>query len=204
MYDRVRKNVEIGLDHFDPENRLFPEIATRISAGQDLAKKDILQIMAWKLGHFRESNADTVSDENLAAINKAIKNACELGCCVDALKALEGIHGIGLGTATAILAVCYPEEYTIIDWRVSAMLNLSPSRKGQKAEKKRNSPHFTANEYIVDYLPMVKKQRDLWGATLRDTYRALCGLWLEGRISELIEIRFKSTRHSSSTGIFPI
>ncbi len=188
MNDRVRDEVESGLDHYDMEGRVFPKIAARVSAGQELTKHDVLQIMAWKLGHIKESNSDTVSDENLVVINKAIKCARKVRCSVDALETLENIHGIGLATATAILAVCYPEDFTIIDWRVSEMLN-------QGGARKRGCPLFTASEYMADYLPMVKKQRDRWGWTLHDTSRALCGLWVKTRIAELVAI--SSRAHTS-------
>jgi hypothetical protein len=187
MNNRVRHEVESGLDHYDMEGRVFPKIAIRVSAGQELTKHDVLQIMAWKLGHIKESNSDTVSDENLVVINRAIKCVPKAGCSVDALETLENIHGIGLATATAILAVCYPEDFTIIDWRVSEMINF-PTFLYQGGARKRNCPLFTASEYIADYLPMVKKQREVWGRTLHDTSRALCGLWVKTQIAELVAI----------------
>jgi hypothetical protein len=187
MNDRVSTCVELGLDHYDLENRSFPKIALRISAGRELTKQDILQILAWKHGHLKESSVDTVSDANLAAINEAVKIAREAGRETESLEALQIIHGIGLVTATAILSISYPQEYAVIDWRVLETLNLFPPCIGQKRDKKRDYPSLTAETYIFDYLPKVKAQRDVWGCTLRDTTRTLCGLSVHRHIVGLYE-----------------
>ena len=88
----------------------------------------------------------TISERNLAAINAAVKEACNASRSISALKALEMIPGIGLATATAILTVCYPEEYTIIDWRVLEVLDLFPSRLPEDRLIEPNAADWTASE----------------------------------------------------------
>ena len=172
MNSQAKSDIEEGLDHYDPEGRVFPKIAAKVAAGQRLTKRDILQILRWKLGHVKKSNPLTISDENLATINRAIKDACKVGHSLDVLESLEKIPGIGLPTATAILSVCYPDEFVIIDFH---MLELFPFRLDALSAKK----------YLAEYLPKLKAQRDLWGCTLRDTDRALCGLSIRDRLAEI-------------------
>jgi hypothetical protein len=182
-----RGDFKNGLNHYDPEERVFPAISDRIAAGGKLTKRDVLQILKWKLGRIKGANAQTVSDRNMEAINEAVKDARNAEHSVDALKNLDLIPGIGLATATAILTICYPEEFTIIDWRVLETLDLFPSRIAQTAGREHNTEVWTANDYIADYLPCIKKQADLWGCTLREADRALWGLSVKEGIDKMIE-----------------
>jgi hypothetical protein len=94
--------------------------------------------------------------------------------CRASLEILERIPGIGLPTATAILSVCYPDEFVIID---SHMLEFFPFRLSD----------ISAKDSLIEYLPRLKAQRDLWGCTLRDTDRALRGLSINNRLGEIIK-----------------
>ena len=65
-----------------------------------------------------------MSEGNLKTINKAIVDAKKSESAIAALKALDEVPGIGLATATAILTVCYPDTFTIIDERVTLEISL--------------------------------------------------------------------------------
>lgn len=188
MKNLLKGDIESGLDHYDPEGRVFPRIADRVSAGGGLTKQDVLQILKWKLGRIKDSNVHTVSDENLEMINQAVKDARAAGRGVDALKALDMIPGIGLAMATAVLTVCYPAEFTIIDWRVLETLDLFPSRMPENKRNEHNTEDWTANDYIAEYLPQVKQQAHIWGCTLRDADRALWGLSVRNGIAGMVDI----------------
>jgi endonuclease III len=186
MKDLLKCDMESGLDHYDPEGRVFPEIANKVSAGGALTKQDVLLILKWKLGRIKDSNLQTVSDENLEMINQAVKGARTTGGGVNALKALDMIPGIGLATATAVLTVCYPAEFTIIDWRVLEMLDLFPSRMPENKRNEHNTEHWTAEDYIAEYLPRVTEQAHGWGCGLRDADRALWGLSVRNGIAGIL------------------
>jgi len=186
------ETVEQGLDCYDPETRVFPEIRTKLSKGEGLSKRDALLILKWKLGRIKGSNAETISDVNLKKINEAIVDANTTDGAVDALKALDKIPGIGLATATAILTVCYPEIFTIIDERVLESLDLFPvgyERKKRKENKKKkySTDDWTAKEYVDEYLPAARKYKDEWKRTLRETDQALWGLSVNRRVEKIIK-----------------
>ena len=63
------ETVEQGLDCYDPETRVFPEIRTKLSKGEGLSKRDALLILKWKLGRIKGSNAETISAVNLKKKN---------------------------------------------------------------------------------------------------------------------------------------
>jgi hypothetical protein len=168
---------EKGLDEYDFEQRLFPAIASRVAAGEELKKRDVLQILKWKLGRVTDANSTTVSDEHLKQINQAVRIASKPERGAEALEALDRVPGIGLATATAILTVCYPGEFTILDWRALETL---------QEPKKLSANDWTAATYMKEYLPKVREQQALWGCTLRDADRALWGLSVRKRMTDVL------------------
>jgi len=166
-------DLNTGLDCYDPENRVFPHLS-KLHEGRRLTPRDVLLILKWKLGRILDMHATTVSEQNMACINRAVQNALENKA--SALKTLTSVPGIGLATATAILTVCYPDDFTIIDWRVLAQLGLS--RVATDA--------WTAEEYLERYLPAVRERARIWGCTLRDADRGLWGLSVSNRMEDVI------------------
>jgi hypothetical protein len=192
-----KRDIEQWLDCYDPETRVFTDLRRRLAKGEGLGKRDVLLILKWKLGRIKDSNYKTVSDENLKKINKAIVEAAKPEKALAALKALEEVPGIGLATATAVLTVCYPDAFTIIDERVLESLDLLPSghekrkkRKKKKAGKEKskyNTEDWTAETYVDEYLPKVKARQGEWKRTLRETDQALWGLSVNRRVEKVIK-----------------
>jgi hypothetical protein len=207
MKEYSYNDLEEGLDCYDPAKRVFPRIETSVSSGEELNKRDVLLILRWKLDRLKDKNSETVADANVEKINEAVRDARKTDRKIDVLKALTNLPGIGLATATAILTACYPKEFTIIDWRVLGILELFPSSMpGAKQEGKDYSTNdWTAESYIGEYLPRVKKCAERWGRTLRDTDRVLWGLSVSQRIEELIESSKEtpSAAPATSAGAFP-
>ena len=135
----------------------------------------------------KDVNADTVAEARMVEINRAIAKAREPDGEVEALQALEKIPGVGLATATALLTVCYPEVFTIIDERVLEMLDLFPSGLHAAKRTRHSTEDWTARQYWDEYVPEVKKQSEAWKGTLRDADRALWGLSVRGRVDEIID-----------------
>ncbi len=161
-----------GLDCYDPENRVFPALANK---RKELSKRDVLLILKWKLARLKKANSTTVTDNHMEVINRAVSDATVSDRKIDALKALQKVPGIGLATATAILTVCYPDDFTIIDRRVLESLKLRP-----------NTEDWTAEEYIREFLPKIKEYARTWCCSLRDADRALWGLSVNKIIEEII------------------
>jgi hypothetical protein len=125
-----RAEMARGLDCYDPESRVFPGVAKKIQKGREFTKRDVLLILRWKTPSFKKSYSQTVNDDNMLKINKALRDAGETGRESEALKALDEIPEIGLPVASAILTVCYPRKFTILDIRLLGILSLYPSRLG--------------------------------------------------------------------------
>jgi hypothetical protein len=184
MKKHFSNDMDVGLDCYDPEGRVFPRIAE--TKTPQLSKRDVLLILKWKLGRVKGSNYKTISDDNMVKINQAIRKAGDSGQEIDALGALKEIPGIGLAVATAILTVCYPENFSIIDERVLEVLDLVPSTAKNKS--KYTTEDWTAEEYFDKFLLKVRERSMEWGSTLRDTDRALWGLSVNQDVEETIAI----------------
>ena len=177
-YKELKEQMEEGLDCYDPENRVFPVIARKVKAGQELSDLDVLLIFKWKLGRVTGDNIKMIHSDGLEKINCAVKVAGGPGRGekINALKTLMEIRGIKLAMATAILTVCYPDEFTVIDRRVLEVLGLSPA----------NSADWKVEKYFDEYLPRVKECSGSWGCTLRDADRALWGLSVRNNMKKNI------------------
>jgi hypothetical protein len=185
--------IALGLECYDPEHTVFARLPDKIKRGIGLSKREVLLIVKWKTTRIKDDNAKTVTDAAMAKINRAIADAPNHK--IDALKSLDGISGIGLAMATAILTVCYPEEFTIIDTRVLGQLHLFPKRladkRRTKAEPIYKTEDWTAEEYVNEYLPKVKTYSEQARCSLRNADRALWGLSVYKDIENVI---FKSRR----------
>jgi len=153
--------IEDWLDCYDPEGRVFPRLPTK----SKLSARDVLLILKWKLGRIKDSNCKTVAKASLKAINEAIQLAENDRTKIKAVKMLTKISRIKLATASAILTVCHPDKFSIIDWRVLESMRLRPSR----------AEEWSAKDYVQKFLPKLAKYRDKCGKSLRDTDRAPLG-----------------------------
>jgi hypothetical protein len=182
-----KDSIEPGLECYDPEHRVFPRLGKR---GGKLSERDVLLILKWKLGRITGANKDTIKVGNLEKINRAILmagTAKNLETEIEALKCLIAVHGIGLATASAILTVCYPNRYTIIDFRVLETLELFPSGLNAERRNDYSTGDWTEESYVKEFLPRVRKVSEQWDRGLRETDQALWGMSVNKRIKAIIK-----------------
>ena len=181
--DFSKTEIEEGLDSYDPEQRHFPNLALG-NASRDLTARDVLLILKWKLGRIKKDNHLTVSIGSLRRINRAVRLAPERQ--LEAIKNLEKIPGIGLATATAILTLCHPRLFTIIDQRVLSVLELEPPRlKGRRPPRYR-AEDWKSAEYLKYYLPRMIEIAKEMNSDLRTADKALWGISVNRDIDKII------------------
>lgn len=187
MSQRSDFDKDTGLDCYDPEGRVFPKIASR-TTNPKLDKRDVLLILKWKLGRIKDAHALTIADHNMTVINAAVSKAVNVGCeaQIEALEALTRVPEIGLAVATAILTVCYPDTFTIIDQRVLESLDLFPVSLPLDKRKEHTSDDWTPTDYIDQYCPKVREYAERSHCTLRTADQILWGLSVNDRIEQLI------------------
>ena len=157
-----KNDIESGLDCYDPERRVFGSISQR--KPPTLGEFDLALILRWKLGMFTRAHGELVRRQ-LAAINEAIIKAGMAGSEISAMESLSKIAGIKTAVASAILTVCYPNKFSIIDVRVLNKLNLTPM----------DASGWDAHKYWREYMPHVQSFATKHELSLRDADRTLWG-----------------------------
>lgn len=178
------QDMDTGLDCYDPETRVFPKIAAKAKAGRPLCKREVLLILKWKTSRLREDYSIAVGDKQMQIINQAIGEG--RNDALAALTMLQGIPGIKLAVASAILSVCYPKKFTIIDENVLGVLSLFPSSLPAHKRNRYTTEYWTAAEYLDEFLPKVEQFSRRWHCGLRQADQALWGLSVEQDIQRII------------------
>jgi len=119
--------------------------------------KELDKILHWKLltqyGRQKEKRSIEITDEIVQNFTKwafKITYANEDYETYLKIKTLMVPRGISIGIASAILALCFPEKYAVIDFRVWRQL----------FSEERNV--YTINQYL-EYLKKVKKFAEILG-----------------------------------------
>ena len=84
------------------------------------------------------------------------------------MEILLKIEGIGIGIASAILTVLYPEKFTVIDYRVKNSLKHLKISFPSNSDKK-------MDDYLV-YLEICKEKAKFYGLSLQILNQALWGM----------------------------
>jgi thermostable 8-oxoguanine DNA glycosylase len=156
------------------------DIAAAIDRGGNLAVEDMLLIVKWKTGLLRKDYCKRIV-KSIGKIRSAINMVRgDEARTETALQMLCEVHGVGLPLASAMLAVCYPDRYAILDFRVLDELGF----EGAEARSGKWKP----DSYVQVFLPKVRcfarqlhvelqqADRILWGRSqLKDISRYLGG-----------------------------
>jgi len=144
------------------EKYLFEDVHERFEGGQRIDDFDFYSIIYWK-----RNASKTNIKKGLAKLGKTPGELLdELGQAQrleDKFAVLTKVSGIGVAIASAILAVCYPEEYTVVDTYVLSML-----KKG----KHLSDGSLTVEGYR-EYNEWCKEESGKYDMSLRDVDRAL-------------------------------
>lgn len=123
--------------------------------GEGLARPLFNQIVSWKLRgqiHRNEHNLENINDslvkEITGAAFRVVHQDNEILSRVRA-EILQTIPGVGIGVASAILTMYYPESFGIIDFRTWDEINEQDPTQPPKART------FTINQYMT-YLSTIR------------------------------------------------
>lgn len=152
------------LKYYWLEKYLFEEVSQNFKRGH-LTADEFFAIVIWK----RNASKTKIKDS-------LIKNGKDIEkVTADIFKAkndqkkqlslLTDIDQIGISFASAILTVCYPKEFTIVDYRARASLK-------DFGEEISGNPTINPSSYF-EYLGKCIKLADRFGLSLRDFDRIL-------------------------------
>lgn len=113
------------LKYFDREHYLFEDVHSRFHVEHSLGAFDFFSIVIWKANRAKSKIARRLLEKGRTekrdlegrcrALTASLYNAHEHK---ERLRLLIKEWGFALPMASAILAVCWPEEFTVYDYRV--------------------------------------------------------------------------------------
>jgi len=160
------ENLERYLKYYFLEKYLFNDVRKNFQKYGRLTPEEFFTIVIWKRNASKtkilngiKKNRRTVSEITLK-ISKSKTREQRLGALLS-----PKIPGIGIAIASAILTVCYPDDFTVADYRARASLkNLGEEIVG--------NPTAKVFSYF-EYLDKCKKLAHKYNLSLRDFDRML-------------------------------
>ncbi len=173
MLDDVARLIAL----YDLERYLFEVVTERFKERSTLNPYDFFAIVIWK-----SNRTKTKIKKGLDADNKTVaslmREVSEATTPKDKVAVLWRIRGIGPAVASAILTVCYPNEFTVLDSRVWETLN-------QMSVKGLPMRYPCSIEEYLQYCQACQRLADQVGVSLRDLDRAL---WAKSWEDDLLKL----------------
>ncbi len=164
---------------YDIETYLFDQVSKRFEDDGTLEPFDFFAIVVWK-----SNRAKTKIKKGLEKAGKSVSELmAEVSQAVslkDKVRILWDIDGIGLSIASAILAVCYPEVFTVLDYRVWEVL----TKAAVQGLPTRSS--WYPEDYL-QYCEVCRRLADRMDLSLRDLDRALWAKSWRDDLRELVQ-----------------
>jgi len=164
---------------YDLERYLFEVVSPRFQRDRTLSARDFFAIIIWK-----SNRTKTRIAQGLRAAGATPEELLrQVGLEEEGLRQvriLKRIKGIGLSIASAILTVCYPDKFTVLDYRAWETLQ-AISVPGLPARKPSTPARY------VDYCDACALFADGLGLSLRDLDRALWARSWEEDLSSLVD-----------------
>ena len=194
------ENLKEYLKYYFLEDYLFKEISKNFLERHYLEREEFFTIIIWKSNRAKNkyktesrlkvnaANIKNTTSKLFRVIDKNKEKRIET--MKEMVAAVQQLSGVGLPVASAILAVCHPEDFTIVDYRAKASLIKLLNNKDAMTDKeilidiKRRfgaDPANSRSAYVKYCICCWQKAKEL-NISLRDFDRALFGMdFYEGR-----------------------
>lgn len=177
MFNSDNLNRLVGL--YSLEYYLFNTVSPRFQADRTLTDYNFYAIVIWKSNRAKTkvqrglAQAGISTAQLIARVDEALTEQAKVDVLCD-------VWGIGIPIASAILTVCYPDTFSVLDYRVWEVLKL----EGVMDLPKR-APHNP--ESYVRFCTVCRALANEAGISLRDFDRALWAQSWEEDLLALIE-----------------
>jgi len=163
---------------YNLERYLFEEVSARFRRDDTLSAADFYAIIIWKSNRTKTKIKEALKEAGLSA-DTLMSQVAGAKDDMTRLQLLTDVRNIGLPIASAILTVCYPDRFTVLDSRAwqSAVAEGMPGLPDAFPE--------TAPEYL-QYCDACQAFAERVGLSLRDLDRALWARSWEKDLQELI------------------
>lgn len=153
------------LKYYWLESYLFGEVRRNFQKQHYLTPEEFFAIVIWKSNRSKTNvrRGIVASNQTVQKITEGIYTAKTRS---EKVKWLTKIKFIGIPLASAILTVCYPHQFTVLDYRVWGVL--------QRAKKVSGRQPTTIEKYL-EYADACKKYAKQSRVSLRDLDRIMWG-----------------------------
>ena len=155
---------------FSSEEHLFQNVSGSFRRNGCLSAEEFFAVIIWKSNRSKTRIRDGILRTG-KSVEETTRGMHQHAAAGEKVKKLLDIDGIGIPVASAILTVCYPDQFTVVDYRARAAIE-----KLWPAKSKTVAPVPT--QYIKGYLRYVAVCQQIaneQGMCLRDVDRALWG-----------------------------
>src|SRR3989344_27547 len=160
------ENLEKYLKYYFLENYLFNDVHKNFQKREHLTPEEFFAIVIWKSNRAKTNVRRGIikSKRTVRAITSEIFRAKTPKQKLDVFLSPK-IPSIGIPIASAILTVCYPNDFTVADYRACASLK-------DFGEEVSGNPTVSTSAYF-EYLAKCKKLAHRFNLSLRDFDRIL-------------------------------
>lgn len=158
------ENLEKYLKYYFLENYLFNEVSKNFQKRGYLTPEEFLAIVIWKSNRAK-TNVKRGIEKSKKTIRTITSEVFQTKTPEQKITALTSIPSIGIPMASAILAVCYPDDFTVADYRACEALK-------SFGEEIIGNPTTKISIYF-EYLEKCKKLARKYNFSLRDFDRIL-------------------------------
>lgn len=157
-------SLEKYLKYYFLENYLFSEVAKDFQKRGYLTPEEFFAIVIWKSNRAK-TNIKRGVEKSKKTIRSITSEVFQVKTPEQKITALTSIPSIGIPMASAILTVCYPDDFTVADYRACAALK-------NFGEEIIGNPTAKISTYF-EYLEKCKKLARKYNFSLRDFDRIL-------------------------------
>jgi len=167
---------------YNDEQYLLEEVGPHFRAIGNLAPADFYTLLNWKSP--RNKNMHLKRLKAIAGTFKAAvaQIAAELYGAVDQKRRLEILMnkwGFALPTASAILTILFPADFTVFDWRACGEVRVDYKPWNQRSFSDAVWEHYEAfRQAVIDQVPsepeLREKDRFLIGRSIRNEVEKVC------------------------------
>lgn len=162
------KNLKKYLKYYFLEtNYLLDEVTKKFRKNHALTAEEFFAIVIWKRNPSKTKILQGIK-KSKKTIHKITSEVFGTKKLEDKLKILTEILGIGVSMASAILTICYPDKFTVVDYH--ALASLKKFRKKINGNPTAKIYPYTA---YFDYLYKCIELADRYNLSLRDFDRIL-------------------------------
>jgi hypothetical protein len=167
---------------YNLEDYLLNEVGPRFRSSHDLAALDLYLILVWKANRSKTKARNRLAHRAGGSFQEAARlisrDLASSTSSKEMLKQLMDRWGFRLPTATALLTVLQPTEFTVYDIRVCSVLERFEDLAGRKFSDSLWDKYLEFKACVEAAAPTALSLRDkdryLWGKSLYEDCRKQC------------------------------